>query len=262
LYLRVLAKRGREDVARPLAEQLITFWQGVTESPYTDAYLLNSFARELLDVYPTDLRDPGRALDLAERAFDKVGDEYHYNRFTLGRACEALGDDDRAIAMYRRAIAYSAVEVSNESRQYQAALSDLLVSIGDDAGALQVYRDVLLRRREAMKPDDPSLAFAFFDLAAALNSAGHFEEAQPHLIEAQRIAQTALHESHHLHAAIAIERSRTLFGLDRPEEAADELRLVLDRMTGREIALPGLERQARSLLREVSLAAGRQTAIR
>ncbi len=217
--IRVLSLQGKEDEARPLAEELLELRRTVAESPDPDAYKLNCYARELLTVYPTDLRDPKRGLEIALQAFALSGDAYHYNRYTLARAYEMNGDLDQAVEFARRALAHIPAEYSRERAEYEAALVRMLETTGDLDGAQAVYRDTLQLRREQFPVGHLDIAESLVRLGETRIRHGAFDEAEASLREALEIRENALEEGDwHIGEAMSV-LGASLAGQDRSAEA-------------------------------------------
>lgn len=125
-FVQVLVAQGKLHEARSLAVELLEARRRQATAPDASAYLLNCYARALLDIVPEDLRDPELALKVAIQAYEKSTDAYHYNRYTLGLAYEANGEHDKAIEMLQRALARVPIDESTERSDYEAALAGLL----------------------------------------------------------------------------------------------------------------------------------------
>lgn len=175
--------------ARPLAEELLADREKAAESAQTNAYAINAYARELLQVYPADLRDSELALQFALRAFEVSGDEYDYNRYTLGLAYEANGRFDEAAAMFRRALTHAPIEEAASRIAYEEALIRVLDAANDPEAAEGVFRDTLAARREAFPPGHLDIAASLDDLGFLLLQHGKLDEAESALDESRSIRE-------------------------------------------------------------------------
>ncbi|UCC29770.1 MAG: serine/threonine protein kinase [Phycisphaerales bacterium] len=194
--IRALAAQGRQEEARPFAEELLRLHREGAEGADTDAYRVNCYARALLTVEPADLRNPEHGLEVAQRAFTMSSDDYHYNRYTLALAHEMNGEPEKAVAMLRRALAHVPIEVSEERNEYETTLVGLLERMGDVEGAEQIYRDTLAKRREHFPEGHGDIASSLEDLCVTLIRHGKHAEAEPLLWECLEIRQEALPEEH------------------------------------------------------------------
>jgi tetratricopeptide (TPR) repeat protein len=248
LHLRVLAAQSGIKEARPLALELLELRRNATLKSPNDAYLLNCYARELLTVYPEDLRDTVIALETARRAYDLSTDQYHYNRFTLAQALRANGHLSEALDMFQRAIEHAPLEHSTERAMYEGALSALLGETGDPQGAERVYRDTLDRRIAALPADHVDIAQALASLGRYLLLHGRIEEAESHLSKALQIRNTAWGEDDwrtqesHLHLAVCLSVS------GRAAEAERMLREVVSALSKLDAAPRTLTARAKAAL--------------
>ncbi len=226
--VKVLAAQGKLEEARPFAEELLALRKTSAEGDDSDAYQLNCYARELLTIEPSDLRDPQLALATAQRAFGLSSDAYHYNRYALALAYDAIGDLDMAIEMDQRALAHTPIEVSEERRDYETALVRFYEQAGDGQAAEQVYRDTLVARREQFPQDHPDIASSLEDLGVTLLRHGQFAEAEPLFRECLDIRRSAFLSDWRIAYAMSL-LSESLLGQGRFAEAEP---LALDACDG------------------------------
>ncbi len=182
-YVQSLAGQGRLGEARPLAQQLLEHRRVIAGQTPTNAYWLNSYAWELLNVQPEDLRDPELALEVAREAYGMIGDEYHYNRYTLALAYRANGQIGPAIETVRRAIEHAPLQVSEDRTNYEALLAQLLEKCGDPVAAEQVYRDTMEQRRRMFPAGHSDIQDSVERLAERLLKHGKYSEAEAHVAE-------------------------------------------------------------------------------
>ncbi|MEK6800022.1 MAG: tetratricopeptide repeat-containing serine/threonine-protein kinase [Planctomycetota bacterium] len=175
--VQALGANGQAEEARPFAVRLLELRRQVADAAEMDAYALNAYARELLTVVPADLRDPKLALEYAWKAFQVSGEDYHYNRYTLGLTYEALGDLSQGVYWLRRALDDTTIEVSEARADYEAALVRMLEALGDREAAENVYRATLSARRERFPADHPDVGEAIDSLGGLLLRHGNYAEA-------------------------------------------------------------------------------------
>jgi serine/threonine-protein kinase len=100
---------GRAAEAKAWGERVIAAMDEVTARD-ADALRLDDFATLLLEIEPASLRDPGRALTLAERAVAREratsadGRPHYYRLRTMAEAYTALGRLDEAVGTAREAL--------------------------------------------------------------------------------------------------------------------------------------------------------------
>ena len=75
-----------------------------TEDPDASAQTLNTVALDLLTIEHKELRDPARALTMAQRALDKVGGNDYAILDTIALAQHLTGDTVAAIETQRRVV--------------------------------------------------------------------------------------------------------------------------------------------------------------
>lgn len=188
-YNILLQALNAADEARPLASELLDRRRRITEHTPEDAYQLNCYARELLTIWPEDLRDPRAALESALRAFERSSDQYHFNRFTLAQAYRANGRIPEAIAMLRRALANAPIEHSTERAMYERVLTALLEQTGKGEEASRILYDTVSRRRAALGADHVDVAQSLLELGRFQLAHNDIGAAESSAAEAQRIRE-------------------------------------------------------------------------
>lgn len=187
-----LEAQQKEEEARPFAERLLELRRIDAANPEADAWQLNCYARELLSVYPQDLRAPEKALEFALLGYERSSHEYHYNRYTVALACEANGLNEQAIEYAELALAHSPIEYSFERALYERLLVRLYEDSGQPKAAEEVYRNVLSARREQFGDSHEDVASALFGLATVLAEHGRPSEAEDTLRECLSIREALL----------------------------------------------------------------------
>ena len=99
---------GRVDETRALRRRVAARYERAIARPDVDPSLLDDYANFLIDVEPDDLRQPAKAVALAERAVEATGHDDFGTMRTLARAYEAAGDAPRALATAKAASAMPA----------------------------------------------------------------------------------------------------------------------------------------------------------
>ncbi len=184
-----LAGQQKYEEARPFAEHLLNLRRVDATAPNADAWRLNSYARELLTVYPLDLRDPEQALEFALKGYEESSDAYHYNRYTVALAYEANGLIREAIEFAELALAHSPIENSSERADYEGLLVRLFQNNHQAEDAEGVYRYILSARRKHTGDVHPDVATAQFGLATVLLENGKQAEANEVLSECLTIRE-------------------------------------------------------------------------
>jgi len=95
---------NRDKEAREVAERMTRAYEAAITAPEVDAERLDQFATHLLTVRPENLRDPGRALDLATRAVAASGRKRYTLLRTLADAHAETGRPDLAIDVMQEAL--------------------------------------------------------------------------------------------------------------------------------------------------------------
>jgi serine/threonine protein kinase/tetratricopeptide (TPR) repeat protein len=180
----MLADAGRTEEARRAGREVITASEALAAAADADPLVLDDFAIFLLDVKPADLRDPSRALALAERAVAATSRRHYLRLRTLGRAQVAVARPDLALATVREALALPA---SIQSWTLEQMMVDLL----RERGTTQELEAWLRARYEQFerlgRPDDYLAGKTLRHLAQLYLREGRLEEAEQRF--AQALAQ-------------------------------------------------------------------------
>jgi tetratricopeptide (TPR) repeat protein len=187
-----LAAQGKTREARELALQMLQHRRTTADLPDASAYMFNSFAKDLLNVEPPDLRDPSLALDYALKARDASTDEYHYNRFTIADAYRQLGDFELALEFVQNALANTQLEDTIERRSYEDLYAEAQEALGNPAAALAACAELIELRQDQFGPDHPDVATAMERYGAALIRHEQLDKAEFYLREALNIRSRSM----------------------------------------------------------------------
>ena len=242
-----LAAQRKKEEARPFAERLLELRRIDAAEPDADAWRLNTYARELLTVYPPDLRDPEQALEVALMGYQLSSDEYHYNRYTVALAYEANGLIEEAIQFAESALAHSPIEDSSERAEYERLLVRLYQNGGQPDAAERVYRNVLSARRKQFGDSHEDVASALFGLATVLVNHGKHSEAEDVLRECLWIRESAIESREDLSCPMTTvcRTIETIAVLSKLLESRGRLSEA-DECTGRAIAHVARQRSCHS----------------
>jgi len=217
--MQALAAQGKEQEAAFFASRLLDCRRANVVQDEADAYQLNCYARDLLDVYPTSYREPTLALVFAERAFDASSDAYHYNRYTLARAYAVNARLADAMTMARRALTSAPLEDSTERQAYEDLLAKLLVQSEDRSAAERVYRETLDARRREYPAEHPDIATGAERLGVFLLEDGQPDRSEALFREALEIRQAILDPDDYRIGHTMSLVGETLLRLDRSAAA-------------------------------------------
>ena len=103
--VRILLAQGKVEQTRPLVSERLAHLRREAERPGATALALHSYAWELLNCEPADLRDAAAGLPVARLAVERNGGNDPNMLDTLSRAYERTGDLTQAVEMERRALA-------------------------------------------------------------------------------------------------------------------------------------------------------------
>ncbi len=151
----LLQKVPNHPDARPAAVRFLAMCEGLAAAAGSDPRGLDSCATYLLDMAPSDLRSPARALQLAEQAAAAEGRTQDRRLRTVARAQEALGNHTGAMATMREALA---LPDALQSWSTEEVYVDLMTEHGspDELEAWLVAR--LQRFRERRGDGDPLMS--------------------------------------------------------------------------------------------------------
>ena len=161
--------------ARPAALRLLDLCDGLAQAPSSDPRGLDSCATYLLDLSPPDLRDPARALRLAEQATAVEGRTQDRRLQTVARAQLALGDHAAALATMREALD---LPDALQSWTAEELYVELLTAHGS-AAELEAWLLTRLQRfAERRGPGDPLMSKTERHLALYYERTGRLAEAE------------------------------------------------------------------------------------
>src|SRR4029453_6215647 len=91
--------------ARQFGREALHAYEVAIDVPHPDPNLMYQYAREVTEIEPEDLRNPQRALEVAQKAVEITERKQYQPLVELGNAYELLGQPDQAIATLREALA-------------------------------------------------------------------------------------------------------------------------------------------------------------
>jgi tetratricopeptide (TPR) repeat protein len=164
-----------------VADRMTRAYEAAVAAPDADPARIDAFAQHLLSLFPKDLRDPARALVLAERAVAATGRKRPVPLRTLADAQEATGRRDLALATMREAL-----ELPDGLRSWSTteAVVRLLGREGRASEVEPFLREHRERQLAAASPDERMVAKTERLLALELQRAGRAEEAEARFAEA------------------------------------------------------------------------------
>ena len=196
--LRVLRDQNKVTELRPLVADGLDRLRRAAERPDADALALHAYAWELLTCGPADLRDPERALPVAQRAVDLDGGNDANTLDTLALAFQMTGDLDRAIETQQRAVARARAGGPYNLAELEVRFADLLLEKGDVLRAARVSWGGLAGRLRDSLASDSVVGGSLVLRAQALMEEGNFAEAEPLLRACLATRQKVLPEGHWL----------------------------------------------------------------
>ncbi|MCH7603003.1 MAG: tetratricopeptide repeat protein [Planctomycetes bacterium] len=122
----------RSDDALPLWRELQEFQLAQAEDPDASAQVLNAAAWDLLTNEHAELRDPARALPLAQRAVDMVGGNDPAILDTLALAQHLTGDTAAAIETEKKALSLLPADAPGRG-DYEAALAKYVAALENES---------------------------------------------------------------------------------------------------------------------------------
>ncbi len=229
-----LAAQQKINEARPFADRLLELRRTDAADATADAWQLNSYARELLTVYPLDLREPERALEIALKGYGRSTHQYHYNRYTVALAYEANGLIEEAIRFAKLALDHSPIEDSSERIDYERLLVRLYQRHGEAEAAENVYRNALSARRDQFGDFHEDVASSLFGLASVLMKNGKPASAEEALRECLSIRARLLETPGDLNCPLTttcqtMETLATWGTLLESEGRLEEAQVLIDR---------------------------------
>ncbi|MHC5024459.1 MAG: protein kinase domain-containing protein [Planctomycetota bacterium] len=200
----------------------------------------NNYAWLLLTIEPEDLRNPAKALPLAEQAvaLSERRDGAHLD--TLAVAHAMLGNLDEAIAIEREALTLMPSEAAVVD-----TMADFLEQQGDAEAAIEIHRGAVRAARETASIPDGVLAISLVQYGVRLIGHGRFAEAEPVLREALALRRDILEPDHWLLGNTMSLLGEALTGLGEYEEAEALLTEGYQRIRDRAWQVPYLVRDDR-----------------
>lgn len=180
-----LGEDGRPEDARPFAMELLELRRVAAERADAGATALNCYARELVQVFPEQLRQPALAVEYAERAKELTPNAYPYNRYVLALALEADGRPEEAVAPLAEALARTTLDESDFREQYEIALLRILDTL-DQSDEAEAYLRRTLAARRARANAVPG------DVTASLDQLGALLIEQGRSVEAAELLRESL----------------------------------------------------------------------
>ncbi len=172
-----LVNLGRIDEARALSQELLDYLRDQVAEHGDDPGIRNDYACALLVCVPPDLRDVEAALPLAEQAVEMSEGEVATALDTLALAYHLTGQDGKAVATQRRAVA-ALRPIERGTLLPAANLVRYLRSRGDTAAADRAVEDNFKVFREALGENNATIALRYYEAGLRLRDAGHYAMAQ------------------------------------------------------------------------------------
>ena len=171
----LLAMESRIPEARQVQAELRDVSERIVARPDADPELIDDYVHWLLTVDPPELRDPWRALTLAERIVAQTRRQAPHQLLNLGLAQRDTGRPDLAIRSVEEALA-----LPDGVRSWTGAelLADLLNAEGREAEVVPALTALLQRQRSARGEDDFVVAKTERLLALQHVRAGDLGEAE------------------------------------------------------------------------------------
>ena len=179
--VRILLAQGKVEQTRPLVSERLAHLRREAERPGATALALHSYAWELLNCEPADLRDAAAALPVAKLAVERDGGNDANMLDTLSRAYEWTGDLVQAAEMERRALARANARGQYGRDEYEGRLSRLLALQGDVVGAVGLSWGGLASRVTQSLATDTGIGASPITRGEALIKEGRFEDAEAYL---------------------------------------------------------------------------------
>ncbi len=136
--LRVLRAQQKVAETRPIFIDRLAHYKRAAESPEATAVALHTYAWELLNGEPEDLRDPQAALPFARRAVELDGGVDANMLDTLAMVLHQTGDASGAIETLRQAVAVARAGGLFNRAELEDKLISYLMESGDLVGAATV----------------------------------------------------------------------------------------------------------------------------
>ncbi len=177
----LLLARGDHLGARDVATREIRAFEIGTAPSDADPQIVVEFARLFLDVVPEDLRDPSRALELAERAVLATDRRRYFALRTLGDALERNGRTDEAIAAM-----WEAMRLPDGVRSWstEERIVELLRETGTPADIESFLEERIAFQRSLPRPHERMIAKSRRLLALHLHGQDRWRDAERSMREA------------------------------------------------------------------------------
>ncbi len=208
-FARALVRMGKINAARDITRELLELTAEQVKNLPNNALAANNLAWYLVVCVPADMRDPNRALPLAERAVELSGnrsspvlDTLAMTYYRLERFQEAADVQRRSLELLQPAFA--------RDLNYGANLVRYLLATGDRQAADLYVEESIERYRDALGDDRPLLAQELRQAGVTLAGAGHYELAEALLTEALERLR-ALHGEQHDQVARTLHELATLY---------------------------------------------------
>jgi serine/threonine-protein kinase len=177
---------GRTSEAKPVFRELIDISDRMATKADADATFLNDFAWLLMTYVPEDMRDPARALPLAERAVALTGRKQVEFLHSLARAYRQTGRLDEAITVLREIYtlpdSVHRYDVERDTIEY-------LEAKGEPGAVESFLRENLERRKKTRQPTDPLISQTHRLLGLHYAKRGRNPEAEAELRKALGLLQ-------------------------------------------------------------------------
>jgi serine/threonine-protein kinase len=173
VYVRL--DQGRKAEAAELARRIRSSYERIASRPDADPGDLSDYALYLVEAVPAEVRDPARALAVAERAVAVTGGHDYLALRSLGFAQAAAGQPRPAIASLR-----AALELPDGVRSWttEDKLVELLQAHGTPGELEETLRQRLERQRALRGENDRYIAKTLRHLAHAYHASGRDELAE------------------------------------------------------------------------------------
>jgi tetratricopeptide (TPR) repeat protein len=147
----LLAADSRLPEARQVHAELRAISERIAARPDADPEMIDDYLYYLLTVEPPDLRDPARALTLAERIVDGSRRQVSHMLLNLALAQRDTGRPDLAISTLQEALA---LPEGVRSWTAEETLVDLLNRRGHETEVIPLLAELRERQRSARGEDD------------------------------------------------------------------------------------------------------------
>lgn len=185
----LLLALGRDDEARSVAERAVRAFDEAAVDAGADPNVVDGFAEFLLTVRPEAVRDPRKALTLAERAVAATGRQAYPQLRTLGDALDALGRKPEAIAAMREALA---LPDGIRSWSTEERVVELLRETGTPRDVESFLEERIAAQRAHPGADERMIGKSVRLLALHFQGERRLDEAESRFAEAEEIFRRVL----------------------------------------------------------------------